>query len=593
MGGIVDAISDAVSSVVDTVGDAIDWAADTAGKIVENALDHPVETALTIGVVAATGGAGAAALGLEAPLTALEASTGLAGVSGVSTLAQGGDLSDALTNAATTFAVSQGVNYVFDSFNTSGTPGEGGSGTTQFFDDGTSIQTFDDGSRLVTDTTGAVTPVLANESLTAGLQSTGAETKAVPTPDLEGKVFDLSSMSWKDAADVTQNLTTEFLDPQGKIFSPTPNGAWGGGDFIDVSSVPTNLPPAGLDVLPPYEGATVTGGTAGVDTTGAGTGTVLTGDDGSTLTIKPDGTVTSTAATDTGTGAGTVLTGDDGSTVTINQDGTVTSTAATDTGTGTDTGAGTGTDTKIDAKTDTGAGTGTDTGAGTDAKTDTVASTDTQTTTANTKTYDTMEDLLHDKGVITDAEYKNITGTAPVVDKSTAAVAASDVSTLDALKDLGKTVVDVAKDNPLTTAAVVGTTAALAGTGGDKSTTSTTATSTDGGTKSYTYGPGAPISRTGLQELWSAASKIYGGDSGVMQQLGIQPPAAPAFQSSFQPLLSGQAGGGGNFGLGALGQGFSYTPIGRGQTFDISTLSPEQIVQLQNAVNRKKTGEGA
>ena len=101
MGGVVSAISDAVGSVVDAVGDAVEWAADTVSNVVEHALDNPVETALMVGLTVATGGAGAAALGLEAPLTALEASIGASTVSGVSTLAQGGDLGDALTSAAT------------------------------------------------------------------------------------------------------------------------------------------------------------------------------------------------------------------------------------------------------------------------------------------------------------------------------------------------------------------------------------------------------------------------------------------------------------------------------------------------------------
>lgn len=209
----------------------------------------------------------------------------------------------------------------------------------------------------------------------------------------------------------------------------------------------------------------------------------------------------------------------------------------------------------------------------------------------NAKTYDTMEDLLYDKGQLTDAQYKDLTGVAPVVDKSVPAGPMSDVSTIDALKDLGGAALDYAIENPLTTAGVIGGGLALAGAvgGGPEQ----PAAPAEPGKKTYTYGPAPTIDRSGLQQLWSAASKIYGGESGVMNQLGIEP---PKFQSSFQPnaapLLGGQAPGAGKVGLGALGQGFSYTPMGRAQTFDISTLTPEQIVQLQDMVARKKPGEG-
>lgn len=507
MGGVVDAIGDAVGDVVDAVGDAVEWAADTVSNVVEHALDNPVETALMIGVAVATGGAGAAALGLEAPLTALEASSAMAGVSGVSTLAHGGDLGDALTSAATTFAVTQGVSYAFDSFGATGSPDTTAT-TTQFSDTGTVTQNFADGSQLVTDPSGAVTPTTSSDWMPAGVQPSGAETFPIPTPDVQGQVFDPSTLSWKPAEDVTLNLppgASETTIP-GVGETPPP---------ISTQDVPVvEAPPVAPPAAPP----------ATYDTMEQ-----LLVDKG---LITPDEALAAVAP------------------------------AAVEPPPVPDQ---------------------------YDLMPDSVGNT--PAVDPNAKTYDTMEDLLHDKGVITDAQYKDLTGVAPVVDLSQPAQPMSDVSTLDALKDLGGTVLDVAKENPWTTAAVVGGTAALTGVlgGGDKQTpTSSTPTA-----KTYTYGPGAPINRTGLEQLWSAASKIYGGDSGVMQQLGIQPPAAPQFQSNFKPLLEGAAPGAGKVGLGALGQGFSYTPMGRAQTFDISTLTPEQIVQLQEAVNRKKPGEGA
>lgn len=207
----------------------------------------------------------------------------------------------------------------------------------------------------------------------------------------------------------------------------------------------------------------------------------------------------------------------------------------------------------------------------------------------NAKTYDTMEDLMYDKGLITDAQYKDLTGVAPVVDLSTPAGPMSDTSLWEGAKDLGGALLDYAIENPLTTANIIGGGLAAAGAlGGEPEQPAAPGTPPK---KPYTYGPPAEINRSGLQELWSAASKIYGGEGNVMQQLGVQ---APQFQSNFQPLLSGQAPGAGKVGLGALGQGFSYTPMGQAKTFDISTLTPEQIVQLQDMVARKKQpGEGA
>jgi hypothetical protein len=477
MGGVVDAISDAVGSVVDAVGDAVEWAADTVSNVVEHALDNPVETALMVGLTVATGGAGAAALGLEAPLTAMEASLGAGAVSGASTLAKGGDLGDALTSAATTFAVAQGVSYAFDSFNAAGTP-DSGATTTQFSDTGQVTQNFADGSKVISAPDGAVTPV--------------------PAPDLQGQVFDPATLSWKPASEVNTDWSAAGVQPSGAETFPVT-----GPGTVQTTDLP------GLDVG--VASSTPTAGT-----------TYETMED-----LLKDKGITYPAPVPPIDDAASRLPESFGNATAIDP---------------------------------------------------------------NAKTYNTMEDLLHDKGAITDAEYRDITGVAPVVDKSVPAGPMSDTTLTGGLKDLGGAVIDTIKENPWTSAAVIGGGLAATGAlGGDQTPPAATSDPTQ---KTYTYGPGAPINRTGLDQLWSAASKIYGGDEGVMKQLGIQPVQAPQFQSSFQPLLSGAAPGGGNVGLGALGQGFSYTPMGRAQTFDISTLSPEQIVQLQEAVNRKKPGEG-
>ena len=197
------------------------------------------------------------------------------------------------------------------------------------------------------------------------------------------------------------------------------------------------------------------------------------------------------------------------------------------------------------------------------------------------KQYGSMEDLMYDKGLINDAQYKDLTGMAPVVDLSTPAGPMSDVSTWDALKDLGGAALDTAIENPWTTAGVIAGGAALTGALGGQP---EQPASTDPTKKTYTYGSGAPVNRTGLQELWSAASKIYGANPSAAMQLGVE---APKFQSSFSPLLQNQAPGAS--GLASLGQGFTYTPMGSGQTFNINDMSPEQIVRLQESVNRKKT----
>ncbi len=484
MSAVVEAVSDAVSGVVDAVGDAVEWVGDTVSNVVDSVMDDPLKAVVQVAAVA-TGNAWA-----------------LPVIEGVDVLEEGGDLGDALKAAAVTYAVQTGVSYAMDSFGATGATDTTGSGTTQFFDDGTSIQSFEDGSRLITDSAGSVS--------------------SVPAPDLGGEVFDPATLSWKPAADVTTELPPGVQPSGAETFPVREPGQITSTDLPATDVAATDISTKNVPLVEAPAGVTtdVLASTPTYDTMEQ-----LLVDKG---LITPDQAAAATAATDPYAN----LPESFGNAVAVDPN-----TPAID---------------------------------------------------PNAKTYDTMEDLLYDKGQLTDAQYKDLTGVAPVVDLSKPAVPMPDVSVVDAAKDLGSAVIDTIKENPWTSAAVIGGGLAATGVlGGDQTTPTTTSTPA---TKTYTYGPGAPINRTGLDQLWSAASKIYGGEQGVMQQLGIQP---PQFQSNFQPLLGGAAPGAGKVGLGALGQGFSYTPMGRAQTFDISTLSPEQIVQLQDMVARKKQpGEG-
>lgn len=519
MSAVVEAVGDLVEGVVDVVGDAVEWVGDTVSNVVEAAMDDPLKAALQIGVIAATGGAAAGALGLAAPLTAMQASIGLAAIEGVDVLEEGGDIDDAFKAAATSFAVSQAVSFGMDAFSAAGPTDLTGSATTQFFDDGSSIQFFDDGSRLVTDSAGAVSPVpapdeligqaaateaaesmAAGEVLPAGIQPSGAET--FPIPDAAAPtVAELPPAGAEAAGTVPAEVISPENVPLVEASAPMAEVA------PPVAAAPELMPPPAAVAQPTYE-----------------TMEELLLDKG---LITPEQAAAAVAPP--------AMTPD----------------------------------------------------ALPDSFGDAVAVDPNAVAIDPTKQYETMEDLMYDKGLITDAQYKELTGVAPVVDLSQPAGPMSDTTLMEGIKDLGGAALDYAIDNPLTTAGIIAGGAALAGGMGEEQPQAP-------GTppkKTYTYGAAPEINRSGLQELWSAASKIYGGEGNVMQQLGVQ---APQFQSSFQPLLSGQAPGAGKVGLGALGQGFSYTPMGQAKTFDISTLTPEQIVQLQDMVARKKQpGEGA
>lgn len=452
MSAVVEAVGDLVGGVVDAVGDAVEWVGDTVSNVVESVMDDPLKAVVQVAAVA-TGNAWALPI-----------------IEGVDVLEEGGSIEDALKGAALTYAVQTGVNFAIDSFGAAGATADVGSGTTQFFDDGSSIQFFDDGSQLITDSSGAVSSTPAVDISSAGVQPTGAETFPVADPS-QIVATDLPP------ADAAGALSPENIP----LVTATPSAAGTEGAMLGYDQAMADLAASAQQA--------------------AVTPTVMQPGSMPTMDAQP---LASQAARDI--------------------------------------------------------------------------------------QYETIEDLMYERGLIDDAQYKSMTGKAPVVDLSTPASPMSDTSVLDAAKGLGEAALDYAVENPWTTAGVIGGGLALTGALGEPE---QPAAPGEPDKKTYTYGPGAPINRTGLEEMWSAASKIYGGDSGVMKQLGIE---EPKFQSSFKPneapLLSGQAAGAGKVGLGALGQGFSYTPMGQPKTFDISTLTPEQIVQLQDMVARKKTDGG-
>jgi hypothetical protein len=232
MSAVIEAVSDVFSGVADAVGSAVEWVGDTVSNVVEAAMDDPVKAALQVGVMVATGGAGAAALGLSAPLTAAQAGLAMGAISGADVLLEGGDVEDALKSAATSFATSQAVSFGMDAFGSAGVP-ETVAGTVEFFDDGSSVQFFDDGSKIVTDTGGAVsaTPAVQPPSVEAfpvqvgepmyqqvGVQPSGVETGAVPEPpriDLRGAEPQATigeQMITADAPTVTE-IPQELLEP--------------------------------------------------------------------------------------------------------------------------------------------------------------------------------------------------------------------------------------------------------------------------------------------------------------------------------------------------------------------------------------------
>lgn len=471
MSAVIEAVSDVFSGVADAVGSAVEWVGDTVSNVVESAMDDPVKAALQVGVMVATGGAGAAALGLSAPLTAVQAGLAMGAISGADVLLEGGDVEDALKSAATSFATSQAVSFGMDAFGAAGVP-ETVAGTVEFFDDGSSVQFFDDGSRIVTDTGGAVsaTPAVQPPSVEAfpvqvgepmyqqvGVQPSGVETSAVPEPP---------------------QIQLRGAEPQATI-----------GEQMITADAPAviEIPPgpsmaeATLAAQQPYLGD--------LPTTDSGT-----------VAAEPDIIKASQQP----------YYGD-------------------------------------------------------------LPVSDQQPYYGDLPTSDSVS---KPEG-------------APIVDRniqSSDLPQVADKPILDTLKDLGSSAIDYAKANPFTTAGIAAAgLAAASALSGEEPPAATEAK------KTYTYGAPPPIKRTGLAEIASAAENIYGPQGSTPKPVA-SPVAPPVFESSFKPLLAGPAPGAS--GLASIGQGFAYTPVGGQQPVDISNLTPEQIVQLQDRLARTRSSGG-
>lgn len=562
MTAVLKAVGNVVEAVGDAVGDVVEFVGDTVSKVVDAALDDPIKTIAQVAAVA-TGNAWALPI-----------------IEGVDVLEEGGSIEDALKSAAVTYVVQQGVSYAVDSFAPAAS-GASGSGTTTFFDDGSSMQFFDDGSRLITDSAGAVSsvpatdvvmPVSAVAAADAAVSLAQPSTSIAPISSGIENVFDEVLRGADSVSDAVNDLfsrPSEFLE---RFYQPAesfpvlgPEGAIYGDEFVgplmpeavgDVA--PGAISPENVPVLTPEGAAVLPGDLMGppapevVAPKGAyypDTAEFVS----TTLPAQPQYETMEQLLLDRGLiTPGQAL--DAVAPVAIEA-------APPDI---------------YDMLPDSfGEQVAIDRGA--------------PATTA--PQYDKMEDLLYDKGLIDDKTYRELTGAAPVVDRSVDASTlppAVDRPLSESLIDLGKAAGEYAVEHPFQTAAVIGGGLALAGAAGGEEEQPASPETTK---KTYTYGAAPPIRRTGLQELYSAASNIYGDDY-VRKQLGIQAPPPPAFQSSFQPLLSGQAPGANRVGLGSLGQGFTYTPMGSPQTFDISTLTPEQIIQLQDMVSRRKQPGG-
>lgn len=183
--------------------------------------------------------------------------------------------------------------------------------------------------------------------------------------------------------------------------------------------------------------------------------------------------------------------------------------------------------------------------------------------------------------------FGDMAGAAPIEDRSILSESlppATDrpltESLLDIAKEGGSAIYDFATENPLTTLAVG---SAAMGALGEKPPVE--GPPGEEAKRTFQYQPAAQIGATqGLQELWSAAQSIYGDK--LTSMLGITPQqTSGARAASASPLLGGQAPGG----IGSLRT--SYSTAAAPQTFDVNTLTPEQIIRLQSLVERKKAGE--
>jgi len=558
MSAVVEAVGDLVGGVVDAVGDAVEWVGDTVSNVVESVMDDPLKAVVQVAAVA-TGNAWALPI-----------------IEGVDVLEEGGSIEDALKSAALTYAVQTGVNFAMDSFGAAGATSDVGSGTTQFFDDGSSIQLFDDGSRLITDTAGKVTSASVDDVVGAAQAAgeSGATTYPVSTPEVAARDLPSLTDDLVSPVEITGTEQAGFIQtPPGSPYRTQADLAEAiargedigaryryelGNDAASFGYPPRVDPPVDVAgaAAQSVDEVAAAGAAPTVDPA------VIAADDAlaniapavDPAIIAADDALASKGAyyPDTNTFVNTTLPNASApANVAVAPDGSM-----------------------LD-----------DIYANLPESMGNVVARD-----PNATQYASMEDLLYDKGVLTDAQYKDLTGVAPVVDRSIPAGPMSNVSVVDAAKDLGGAVLDYAVANPLTTAGVIGGGLALAGAvSGDSS--APAAKPGEAPKRTITYGAAPDIRRTGLDQLYSASANIYG-PRGATGTPGSTLPPSVQFQSSFQPLLGGAAPGAARVGLGSLGQGFSYTPLGSPQTFDISTLTPEQIVQLQDAMSRRRSGGG-
>lgn len=524
------AVLEAVGDVVEAVGDAVGDVVEFVGDTVSNVVEAALDDPIkAIAQVAAVATGNAWALPI---------------IEGVDVLEEGGSIEDALKSAAVTYVVQQGVSFAVDSFAPAAAGAEG-AGTTTFFDDGSSIQFFDDGSRLITDSAGSVSSAPGTDVVMPGSAVDLADA-VVGAPSAEDAANAVAkSFPVEPQSPVTGTALEDMPVIDGKsLASPTGETV---GEVAPGAISPENVPTVSAEDLTNItsKGAVYPDTAEFVSTTLPAqpqyeTMEQLLLDRGLITPEQALEAVAPVAIEAAPPDIYDMLPDSFGEQVAIDPN---------------------------------------------------APAIDPNAPAAAAPQYETMEDLLYDKGLIDDKAYRELTGVAPVVDRSV------DASTLppvvdkpltDSLIDLGKAGVEYAIEHPFQTAAVIGGGLALSGAAGGEE---EQPASTEAAKKTYTYGAAPPIRRTGLQELYSAASSIYGDDY-VRKQLGIQAPPPPAFQSSFQPLLSGQAPGASRVGLGSLGQGFTYTPMGSPQTFDISTLTPEQIIQLQDMVSRRKQPGG-
>lgn len=159
---------------------------------------------------------------------------------------------------------------------------------------------------------------------------------------------------------------------------------------------------------------------------------------------------------------------------------------------------------------------------------------------------------------------------APIEDRTTLYEAVKDKPLSESLKDLGEGALEFATSNPLLTAGVLlGGTALL---GGDEEPKEVDPEPPP--KKTYTYGAAPERDTSTLTPTFNAASQIYG------PQEAYKPPVATVpedYSREFGALLSGQTPG---------SQGLRYLAktLGAPQTVDINKLTPNQLAILQQMV---------